>query len=111
MYVLLRNQQYLTVENAQTETFVDQTVYDGETYRNSLPAGYIGRSWVSSINDPFGPSPDSPESKDDSFTGTVPFFLQKTRTLIRWSNGADVVGECWQDQFIGISSSVPRFVS
>lgn len=111
MYVLLRNQQYLTVENAQTESLdIETDYYDSETYRNTLPAGYIGRAWASSITIPFA-SPASPETKDDNVNLVAPHPLQKSRTMIRWLNGADVVGECWADQFIGISSAVPRFVT
>lgn len=111
MYVLLRNQQYLTVENAETETFDDKLVYDGETYRNELPAGYIGRLYANSVAIPFV-SPGSPESLDDRVTATAPFPLEKTRTMIVWADlDGDTVGECWADQFIGISSAIPKFVS
>lgn len=118
-YALLRNQQYLTVVGATTETYSDKTIYDGTTYRDDP---------VQLLNVPLGaidPDTDRNQSLRDTYIGsaslvaagvadpvshTAPRFEAKKRTMIVWTNGADTVGECWADQFVGISSSVPRFV-
>lgn len=108
MYILLQGQQYLTVLNATTRTDTDEEVYDGEPYRNLLPAGYLGRAWASTITPPLSGTGE-PEAADDIVNAVPPWPLKKTRTMFTWTDGASTVGECWADQYIGISSAPPKF--
>ena len=111
LIVLLKGNQTLTVENVASETTEAVTYSDATTYRNELPAAYIGRAWGNyndfDIANPGGfPAAGAAENEDDRVNATVPFNLTKTRTLLKFLDaGAAVVGKCWYDQFIGFGSS------
>lgn len=110
--VLLKGQQTLTIEGALSETLEELLDYaDTGTYRNLFPSSYLGRAWVtggSALPIPFV-SPGVPESLDDQANEEPPRPLFKPRNMMKWWDGAagtgNVVGKCWQDQFIGYGSS------
>lgn len=106
LIVLLKGNMTLTVVGALSETQASVTYSDATNYRNELPASYIGRAW----NDSNTSASASPEwVEDDRATATSPINLQKTRSMMLWWDGAagtgNIVGKCWQDQFIGYGTS------
>lgn len=112
LIVLLKGNQTLTIEGAVSETLEELLDYaDTSTFRNLFPASYLGRAWVtggSSLPIPFS-SPGVPESLDDQANEQDPRPHFKPRNMMKWWNGAggtgEVVGKCWQDQFIGYGSA------
>ncbi len=117
LYAPIIGEKYLTVFGASSITYVDETVYDGEVYRDELDAAYVGGSNLST-------SPTSGsfimgynyafQSKDDRFTHTVPRYMQKTVTLVKFWDGAsgtgNQVGEIPWPIYQGWSGGVPQYV-
>lgn len=111
LVVLLKGMQTMTITGAVSDTMVDLDVYDAGTYRDLLPANYLGRTWSSDFPALAVPAP---ENEDDIVNHVAPRFHQKKRTMMIWWSGAGgtgtICGKCWVDQFIGYADSA-TFIS
>lgn len=118
LIVLLRGQQTLTITGALSETAVDETIYDGTTYRDdptqllNVPAPGVEANFTA------GDAQRGTYTGSNSFVAAgvadpvahvAPRFHAKKRTMMKWWDGAagtgNVVGKCWADQFIGYGDS------
>lgn len=114
LIVLLRGQQTLSITGAVSETQESVTYSDGTNYRDLFPSSYTGQAWATSAGDPSTVtipfvSPSEWMDLDDQANHVAPRNTPKTRSMMKWWSGAagtgDVVGKCWQDQFIGYGDS------
>lgn len=135
-FTLKDDDVYYTLNGALSFSWINQSISNGRTYRNELPASYAGRAWqfIAKISDTtdtyiFGPpSPgntfttvsltttidqisDMLSSGDDRFNATPPHDLPGMITLMVFWDGAtgagNVVAMCPAALFEQFSSAIP----
>lgn len=135
IYVLLEGSAVLPITGV-TEQYVptDVLIYDGETYRDTIDAGFIGTARSLIVHETGGVSPvdvvisngsttnvigssgttlsyaavnDPFIEESDEFTHTPPHPLEKTRTLWTFTRGSGFSCVVWADLVQGISDKAP----
>lgn len=135
VYVTLEGGIVLLITDVTDEyTPTDVEIYDGETYRNEIDAGFIGtaRSLLVDVSGGVGSGPvaipngsnlnvvggsgdtiaysavsDPHLEQSDSFTGTPPHFKAKKRTLYSFPRDGKFTHVTWGDLVIGTSPVPP----
>lgn len=86
-------------------------IYDGETYRNLLDSGYLGRAWEGTVSIPLSGT-GNPEEADDNLNGVAPNYLAKQATM--WSFGrtldtgsAGFTHVCWASEVVSTGDYPP----
>lgn len=88
-------------------------IYDGETYRDTLDSGYLGRATVTGSASLIVPwaSPGLFEGADDAAQHVAPRYKGKQRTLVSFprtvSGAAGFTHVIWYDNVIGTGSHAP----
>lgn len=129
VYVLLEGSAVLPISGV-TDNYstADVEIYDGETYRDQIDAGFMGTarslvvdgggstSWIipngsteneTSSTFSYDTVCDPHLEQSDSFTHTAPRFLQKTRTLWSFPRASMFTHVVWADIVQGTSPLPP----